>query len=118
MNLLAPWLNSQPKKTAPLFDEDDLVVKTFIHNNMRKLRRHPEFDNMIIETVENGLQKKNEVLGNWAVNGIKTVKSRLFNCKKGDVLSFNVLCTNINNPPNKEAERQLHISQIIIRKKG
>jgi hypothetical protein len=67
---------------------------------------------------ENGQQKKIKVLGTWPVKGIHTIKSGLFTCKKGDVLSFNIFFANSDNMPKTKTNRQLHISQIIIRKKG
>ena len=50
---LETWLAAN-KKTAPLFLDDNLVVRTFVQGSLKKLRRHPEFDNLIIETVEEG----------------------------------------------------------------
>ena len=50
---LETWL-AENKRTAPLFLDENLVVKTFVQGSLRKLMRHPEFDNLIIETVEGG----------------------------------------------------------------
>lgn len=58
MNLLDQWLKIHIQtNTAPLFDTSDLKVKTFSHNSMEKLKRHPKFDELMINTVEKGLDK-------------------------------------------------------------
>jgi hypothetical protein len=59
MNILEEWLESNiGGNTAPLFAERDLVVETFMHNSMRKLKRSDEFDALMIRTVEEGFQKE------------------------------------------------------------
>lgn len=56
MNILDDWLHNQVScKTAPLFLEEDLVVSTFFKSNLRKLSRNPEFDQLMISVVEEGL---------------------------------------------------------------
>lgn len=59
MNILEAWLERNiGGNTAPLFAERSLVVETFTHNSMRKLKRSSEFDELMISTVEEGLLKE------------------------------------------------------------
>lgn len=51
------WL-SDKSKFAPLFCEENLIVKTYVHNKMMKLKRNPKFDELMIETVEKGLRSE------------------------------------------------------------
>ena len=58
MNLLDHWLkNHILSNTAPLFDTRDMEVKIFLHNSMKKLKRCSKFDELMINTVEDGLDK-------------------------------------------------------------
>jgi hypothetical protein len=59
MSILKEWLKRNvTSNTAPLFAERDLVAETFMHNSMTKLKRSNEFDELMINTVEDGLQKE------------------------------------------------------------
>jgi hypothetical protein len=57
MTKLEAWLaRHRCGNTAPLFAEHHLMVETFSHNAMRKLKRSDAFDALMIRTVEEGLQ--------------------------------------------------------------
>lgn len=60
MTVLDDWfrLNVREDNTAELFAERDLVVDTFVHNSMRKLQRSEAFDDLMISTVEAGLERE------------------------------------------------------------
>jgi hypothetical protein len=56
MNLFDIWFQLDGNfKSAPLFSEHDLIVETFRKGNLIKIKRSPEFDNLMISTVEEGL---------------------------------------------------------------
>ena len=56
MNQLDAWLTRHIHDcTAPLFAETNLRVETVSIGALTKLRRHPPFDALMIETVEQGL---------------------------------------------------------------
>jgi hypothetical protein len=74
MNILDTWLQgSVPNKSAPLFLEQNLVVEVFIRGKLKKLRRHPDFDELVISTVENGLLQNTwegmVYIMNWKLGG-------------------------------------------------
>ncbi len=57
---LPTWLTyNAAGSSAPLFDESGLVVSTFFRNGLCKLRRHPDFDRLMIEKVERGVAQPN-----------------------------------------------------------
>ncbi|MCB1024604.1 MAG: hypothetical protein KDB79_09450, partial [Acidobacteria bacterium] len=49
------WMNDKAS-AARLFDEDNLIVNTYVHNKMTKLKRDSGFDDLMIDTVEQGLR--------------------------------------------------------------
>jgi hypothetical protein len=55
VSVLATWLATHATRTAPLFLDEDLVVAVFRRGRLEKLRRHPAFDALMIETVQAGL---------------------------------------------------------------
>ena len=61
---------------------------------------------------------KQEIIGEWQVEGLKTFRSGVFNCNKGAVLSFNVVFLNEENTAKNGADKKLNVQQILVRKKG
>jgi hypothetical protein len=53
--MIATWLQSVGATTTTLFETDGLEPRVIIRRSIRKLKRHPEFDENIITTVDNGL---------------------------------------------------------------
>jgi hypothetical protein len=56
--LIINWLQSVGAVTAPLFDSDGLEPRVFLRGGMRKLKRHPDFDDALIKVVEDGLEQE------------------------------------------------------------
>jgi 4-amino-4-deoxy-L-arabinose transferase-like glycosyltransferase len=61
---------------------------------------------------------KNEILGDWQVDKEKIFRSGVFHCKKGNVVSFNIIFLNDEEKSQKGDDRKLFIKQIVVRKKG
>lgn len=58
MSLLDNWFKENIQgNVVPLFAEHNLIVETFFDKTMQKLKRSNEFDQLMIRTVETGLQK-------------------------------------------------------------
>jgi len=55
VSLLSAWMSTHASRGAPLFLEEDGNVAVFRRGSLDKLRRHPEFDALMIDTVETGL---------------------------------------------------------------
>jgi hypothetical protein len=57
VTVLEQWFAAHvtPLSSAPLFDAEGLAVRTFQQGEFTKLRRHPDFDRLMIATVEEGL---------------------------------------------------------------
>lgn len=53
--MISEWLKSTAAITVPLFDTNGLEPRVFSWGGMRKLRRHPTFDETLIKVVEKGL---------------------------------------------------------------
>ena len=58
MDALREWLAENfVGCTAPLFEAAGLVVNTFEYRRRKTLKRHPDFDRLMIEKVERGLRQ-------------------------------------------------------------
>ncbi len=59
MTKLQAWFRQHvtAQTTRPLFEERDLVVATTYYRTVPVLKRHPDFDALMITTVEQGLQR-------------------------------------------------------------
>jgi len=73
------------------------------------------FPLMKLESVKwkNGLTGKAEIIGEWTVEKEKVLRSGIFNCQKGDIISFKIHFSNNEHKPN----RQLYIKTILVNKK-
>lgn len=57
MSLLDQWLETYVRNnSAPLLKEENGIVSTITRGGMRKLERHPKFTELMVRTVEEGLQ--------------------------------------------------------------
>ena len=58
MDALREWLAENfVGSTAPLFEAAGLLVTTFEYRRRKMLKRHPDFDRLMIEKVERGLRQ-------------------------------------------------------------
>jgi len=59
MSKLQEWFYQHitAQTTRPLFDEHDLIVATTQYRSLPVLKCHPDFDALMVTTVENGLQR-------------------------------------------------------------
>jgi hypothetical protein len=74
MNMLEKWFSEYDYfRNAPLFLEEDLIVKVFMKGSLKKLNRHPDFDNLMINIVEEGLTQESwegfTYIMHWLRNG-------------------------------------------------
>ena len=74
------------------------------------------FPAMKLEAVKwkDGLRGGDKTIGEWTVEKEKVLRSGVFNCQKGDSISFNIHFSNNENKP----DRQLYIKEILVKKKG
>ena len=78
------------------------------------------FPLMKLESVKwkDGLRGGDTIIGEWTVEQEKVLRSGVFNCQKGDILSFNVIFLNDDKKPKEGENRRLYIKEILVKKKG
>ena len=96
MDALREWLAENfVGCTAPLFEAVGLVVNTFEYRRRKTLKRHPDFDRLMIEKVERGLRQPSwqgfVYVMHWNCGGVSPLYvGKTERCGRKQVVSSNI----------------------------